>query len=262
MSAGENDKSERSDERSPERIERDRGGNKKEATRAIHGGEVREGKKDRAEGEKLCRLKCGDDCVDSMHKSPHAHFQASWSFWRHRFSSPVPSLASFSSVASLWHYFPSFTQFMPPDFSPPPHPFSLISISAWHFLLCLLTPILLFPPLGLCQAGLSFGIWPCGTYSHSHPSHRALPLHLFLGAGVCTWSNIYAGEGGSSGYSRIYMKPILCSWKTAVMIVLNGYLYYFVTFLQTIQQNTLSVWLQSTQLKQKITLVIVVLNWE
>lgn len=120
MSAGENDKSERSDERSPERIKRDRGGNKKEATRAIHGGEVREGKKDRAEGEKLCRLKCGDDCVDSMHKSPHAHFQASWSFWRHRFSSPVPSLASFSSVATLWHYFPSFTQFMPPDFSPPP----------------------------------------------------------------------------------------------------------------------------------------------
>lgn len=142
------------------------------------------------------------------------------------------------------------------------HPFSLISISAWHFRLWLLTPILLFPPLGLCQAGLSFGIWPCGTYSHSHPSHRALPLHLFLGAGVCTWSNIYAGEGGSSGYSRIYIKPILCSWKTAVMIVLNGYLYYFVTFLQTIQQNTLGVWLQRTQLKQIIKLVIVVLNWE
>lgn len=119
MIAGENDKSERSDERSPERIERDRGGNKKEATRAIHGGEVREGKKDRAEGEKRCRLKCGDDCVDSMHKSPHAHFQASWSFRRHRFSSPVPSLASFSSVATLWHYFPSFTQFMPPDFAIP-----------------------------------------------------------------------------------------------------------------------------------------------
>lgn len=142
------------------------------------------------------------------------------------------------------------------------HPFSLISISAWHFRLCLLTPILLFPPLGLCQAGLSFGIWPCGTYSHSHPSHRALPLHLFLGAGVCTWSNIYAGEGRSSGYSNIYIKPVLCSWKTAVMIVLNGYLYYFVTFLQTIQQNTLGVWLQRRQLKQIIKLVIVVLNWE
>ena len=70
-----------------------------------------------------------------------------------------------------------------------------------------------FPPLGLCQAGLSFGIWPCGTYSH-----------------ICFWVRVCArevtfmrGEGGSSGYSTIYIKPILCSWKTAVMIVINGY---------------------------------------